>query len=373
MILNLSSSQRTSLFLLQWHTWKSAIQITVSLLGFLPFLLHADQEGDFTYSIKDKEVTITGYTGKGGPVAIPEKIAGLPVRTIAKSHTKAPVSSVRIPSSIVKIDADLLWYDIEAFTVDPANPTFTSIDGVLFDKKGTTLIHFPKGKAGIYSVPKGTIKIEKRAFSICPKLTRVIIPPGLGTIEPLTFYLCGRLESVTLPSGLTTISATAFRDCVALTSVTFPDSLTSIEQLAFAGCEKLSTITLPPNLNKIERDAFSVCKSLASAIFQGNAPPEMSKESVFNHTAPNFTIRYYKGATGFTTPEWHGYKTVEVDPTTELFDWTSNDGKILEAKFQKLDGEVVVVRTDDGKEHKIPFNRLSPASVAQAKMFGGAN
>lgn len=49
--------------------------------------------------------------------------------------------------------------------------------------------------------------------------------------------------------------------------------------------------------------------------------------------------------------------------------WTSKDGKTIRADFVGLDGQAVVVRRE-GKEVTIPFARLSPASVAQARAFG---
>ena len=37
---------------------------------------------DFEYEIDDSEVTITGYTGAGGDVIVPETLGGCPVTTI---------------------------------------------------------------------------------------------------------------------------------------------------------------------------------------------------------------------------------------------------------------------------------------------------
>ncbi len=34
------------------------------------------QSGDFTYTVSDSKVTITGYTGAGGAVEIPDNITG---------------------------------------------------------------------------------------------------------------------------------------------------------------------------------------------------------------------------------------------------------------------------------------------------------
>ena len=55
--------------------------ITVLCLVF-PNIAFALQCGDFTYTVSDGTVTITGYTGTGGTVVIPATIDGMPVVSI---------------------------------------------------------------------------------------------------------------------------------------------------------------------------------------------------------------------------------------------------------------------------------------------------
>ena len=47
-----------------------------------PVVAQAAQFGDFEYESSGTEVTITGYTGAGGAVTIPDSILGLPVTSI---------------------------------------------------------------------------------------------------------------------------------------------------------------------------------------------------------------------------------------------------------------------------------------------------
>lgn len=58
--------------------------------------------------------------------------------------------------------------------------------------------------------------------------------------------------------------------------------------------------------------------------------------------------------------------------TTSLpaLSWTSKDGRVIEAKFIKLDGESVVIEKDS-KLFTVPFSNLEAWSVAQAKQLGG--
>ena len=51
--------------------------------------------------------------------------------------------------------------------------------------------------------------------------------------------------------------------------------------------------------------------------------------------------------------------------------WTSKDGRVIQAKFVKLDGEAVIIEKE-GKEIIIPLAKLSTASVALAKRLGAS-
>lgn len=50
--------------------------------------------------------------------------------------------------------------------------------------------------------------------------------------------------------------------------------------------------------------------------------------------------------------------------------WTSTDGKAIQASFLRLEGESVVIQRSDGVCFIVPLSRLSPASQALAKNGG---
>ena len=52
------------------------------LLLLLLTLPAAVEAGDFTYATNNGAITITGYTGPGGDVTIPDSVFGLPVTSI---------------------------------------------------------------------------------------------------------------------------------------------------------------------------------------------------------------------------------------------------------------------------------------------------
>ena len=55
--------------------------------------------------------------------------------------------------------------------VAEANPAFASADGVMFNKDMTTLIYYPNGKAGVYTILDGVRTIGDEAFGDVSHIT----------------------------------------------------------------------------------------------------------------------------------------------------------------------------------------------------------
>jgi hypothetical protein len=304
---------------------------------------------------------------------------------------------VTIPSSVTGIGDYAFDYcrSLEAITVDPQNTSYSSLNGVLFDKTQSSLVKYPEGLAGNYAIPSSVTAIGSRAFDDCTSLTGVTIPNNVTSIGDFAFSGCTSLAGVIIPSsvtaigysafsecasltnvaiptsvsnigeepfqacrsltgitvdpqnpaysslngvlfdntqsllvqypaglagsyaipnGVTTVGTGAFYDCTGLTSVSIPASVTSIDDLAFYGCTSLTSVTIPASVTSLWSYVFWDCTSLAGAYFQGN-PPSTFGPGVFDGTAPNFTIYYPRTATGWTTPfsTWSGYRAQPYD------------------------------------------------------------
>lgn len=138
------------------------------------------------------------------------------------------LKSITIPSSVTSIENNIFQdcTRLTNITVDSSNPSFCSESGVLFNKDKTTLIYWPRGKTGSYTIPDGVTAIGDYAF-----------------------YYCSGLTSVTIPSSVTSIGESAFQHCTGLTSITIPNSVTSIVNLAFWDCDSLTIVYIPSGVN----------------------------------------------------------------------------------------------------------------------------
>ena len=152
------------------------------------------------------------------------------------------------------------------------------------------------------TIPNGVTSIGYQAFAQCATLTSVTLPSSLTSIGISAFSGCTSLASVTIPSKVNSIGSEAFAGCSSLTGVIIPNAVTSIGVSTFSGCTSLASVTIPSSVTSIGIYAFFNCTSLTSAAFQG-ASPAMGGY-VFAGAGSGFTVTYFNGAAGFTSPTW---------------------------------------------------------------------
>lgn len=175
------------------------------------------------------------------------------------------------------------------------------------DGTSITITDYPTAATGPVEIPetidgKPVTVIGFQAFRDCGGITSMTIPSHVTTIRQSAFYDCSSLGSVSIPPSVTSIGDAAFSRCPGLRSVTIPSA--RVGAIAFQYCVSLTSVTFLSGSN-IGMQAFSIgCYALRSAIFMADAP--LIDSSVFP-TDSGFAVYYLNGASGFTTPVWHGY------------------------------------------------------------------
>lgn len=205
-------------------------------------------QAQFTYTTNDGAITITGYVGSADLGDIPGTINGLPVTQIGNTAFVygSKLTSISIPASVTNIGFDVFFgcTNLTNITVDAFSPNHSSVDGILFNKDQSTLLAFPSGKAGGYSIPTNVTSIARDAFKGCAGLTSVTIPQGVTNIGDAAFASCSSLAAILIPNSVLDIQNFAFYQCSNLADITVPASVTNIGIRAFASCPSLVEITV---------------------------------------------------------------------------------------------------------------------------------
>jgi hypothetical protein len=302
------------------------------LLLTLPIAVQAQ---DYIYITNNGTITITGYTGSGGNVTVPDTINGLPVTTIFHAFKHClNLTSVTIPNTVTSIG----W---EAFD-DCYNLTNALIGN-------------------------GVTNIDIGAFSYCTSLTSVTIGTNVTSIVNGAFNNCGALTGVYLNGNAPSVDSRAFDNdyhavvyylpgttgwgstlggcptssgdpptpyfyttnngtititkCVGYNSALTIRSMinglpvTSIWDGAFS-YTYLTSVTIPNSVTNIGWFAFDDCYSLSSVYFKGNAPSVGS--GVFNGDN-NATVYYLPGTTNWGQT-FGGLPTVLWNPQAQTRD-----------------------------------------------------
>ena len=289
-------------------------------------------------------IRIKDYRGYETTITIPSTLDGFTVTSIDKDLLTScgTVESITIPSTVVSWYTSAVSYNpskLKYINVDSSNPTFSSENGVLFNKDKTILYIYPQQKTSTsYTIPSTVTQVDSWSFYECVLLqnlvipasvismsnssfetcsalksisvnsnntiyssrdgvlfnndytelicypraktdTSYIIPDTVKTIGRSSFIYCSLLTNITIPSSVTRIASEAFRGCVSLTSITIPSSVTIIGQKSFYECISLTSMTIPNSVKNLEEETFYNCSSLTSVKI-GNSV-ENIKERVF--------------------------------------------------------------------------------------------
>ena len=196
-----------------------------------------------------------------GTVTIPDTYRDLPVTALRSDRSSAGynmATKLLIPASVKTIDTSFLsdFLLCEEYAVDEKNENYKSVDGVIFDPSGETLIGYPHSKPDAeYEVPAKTEKIGERAFYNNYALTKVTFPKSLRTIGEYAFGACNNLTTVEFNKGLKEIGNNAF-STVPLANVTLPSSIVTIGSSAITLTQDYGRLELPEKLEKMGLFAF---------------------------------------------------------------------------------------------------------------------
>lgn len=104
---------------------------------------------------------------------------------------------VEVPAKVRSITNLKRIATLEKVYVSVGNRTFSSRDGMLYDREGTTLYACPRGWAGDVTVPEGVERVLVGAFAGCPRVETVVLPATLRELSYGEFARAEGLRSIT--------------------------------------------------------------------------------------------------------------------------------------------------------------------------------
>jgi len=225
---------------------------------------------DFTFTVSEGVITITGYNGHNDIVIIPSAIDGLPVTYINEGAHIQGQKGIIIPDSITFIDIDGIPvpYD-QSFTIiigadvslreyhiaDSIGCGFVGFYNTNGKKSGTYLYNgnnwITTGKEAIEHTENGfTIDLEGTIIACNGSGKTLAIPSKISgiTVKAIgngVFKEMG-LTKVDIPVGVASIGVHAFSENE-LASILIPDSVVSVGEYAFSG-NQLTSISIGANV-----------------------------------------------------------------------------------------------------------------------------
>jgi hypothetical protein len=294
------------------------------------------------------------------------------------------LTSINVPNSVINIGqwAFAFCDNLSVITVATNNPSYSSLDGVLFNKSQTMLIKYPEGKSGNYSIPSGVTIIDDFGIYACTSLTSIFIPItvtniyGNGYIFD-TFSYCSSLKAITvdeqnpvyssrdgvlfdksittlinypqgrteafytIPDSVTSIDPNNFHFCINLTNLIIGDNVTNIGAEAIISCPNLTSVTLGKDVTYIGDDVGTGCGNLTTIFVRGDAPTNIGWDVFLGDT--NATIYYLPGSVGWSTDSWYPPTALwipQIDTSGGSFGVQTNQ---FGFNIQWASGETVVV------------------------------
>jgi len=267
--------------------------------------------------LKKTELYVTAsYAGKAKKVTVPNGVQKL-------NSLPNCVREIHISDSVE--ECDILWggsKNLRKYTVSKKNKNYSAKDGVLFDKKKKTLVHYPPKKEGRkYNVPQGVKEIDLIENN---NLKNLKLPDSLLRISTIRSKKMAKLR---IPPKVYSIGVVEIAGKITIAegnkTYTMSEGVTinkkTSELIFYPPNKKDETYTLPDGVKYIYSNAFANNRCLKTL--------HIPKTFNWAYDAYDFISPFYE----LSTPYLRNYT---VDPDNSNF--TAQDGVLYNKEMTEL-------------------------------------
>lgn len=156
------------------------------------------------------------------------KIEADAFRNCSSLHT------IEVPTLVESIETSAGCTALSEINVQAGNSHYSSKDGVLLSGDGKSILWFPMGKEGEYTLPSTVTTVGDYAFRNC-RIETFHFADGLTSIGKYAFYNSS-VKEVSLPSTVKQIPTGLFQKCADLTTVHLGKNTEMLGDYVFDGC-----------------------------------------------------------------------------------------------------------------------------------------
>lgn len=156
------------------------------------------------------------------------KIEADAFRNCSSLHT------IEVPTLVESIETSAGCTALTEINVQAGNSHYSSKDGVLLSGDGKSILWFPMGKGGEYTLPATVTTVGDYAFRNC-RIETFHFADGLTSIGKYAFYNSS-VKEVSLPSTVKQIPTGLFQKCADLTTVHLGKNTEMLGDYVFDGC-----------------------------------------------------------------------------------------------------------------------------------------
>ena len=244
------------------------------------------------------------------------------VSTVNLGNFSSDITNLYIPATVTSFGEEgenpfqSLWY-LESIEVEEGNPSYSSIDGVMYSADGTKLIAYPIFReATDFEIPNGVVEICSGAFATNPfggnpvlkdshSLQSITIPASVSIIQPGAFSGIDTLKKIELDPANTNFrmengflldlegNVLGFaQDSISNDMVISTES----EEINFQQNQEMESLTIEADVGTVN---VETCEALHSIYINGNVDTfyvyncPVLEQIVINGEVRDATISHY--------------------------------------------------------------------------------